>query len=98
MKGRKRNAFCVTRRFWKDKELVMRSERDILYENGDFFVTRFWFTGKHETRETFEVYCNGVTAAERCAFIDYAGGEGLRRAIQECDRRANADNKIQTSE
>lgn len=51
-----------------------------LYEVGDYFVLK--------AAKGYEVYRNGAVAATRCAIIGYEGGEGLRRAIAEADRRA----------
>lgn len=58
-------------------------ERDIVYENGDYWVCRSGrgFKG-------FEVYRVGATHSVRCAVIDYDGQVGLDRAKAECDRRA----------
>ena len=55
-------------------------ESDILYENGDFWVTK----GK----KGYEVYQSGVTHSVRVAVIGWEGEEGLTKARAEADRRA----------
>ncbi|WP_339548600.1 hypothetical protein, partial [Pseudomonas sp. RA_35y_Pfl2_P32] len=57
------------------------TESDLLYEVGDFYVIR-------TAKGGFEVYRNGVTAAERVAQIGYKGENGLARAKAEADKRA----------
>jgi len=55
----------------------------ILYQRGDYYIV-LEPTGKSQS---YSIYRNGTTAAVRVATI----GEsfGLKRAIAECDRRAN---------
>lgn len=57
--------------------------RNILYEHGEYFVIK--------ARKGYEVYRNGVTAATRCAIIGSDGEKWLKRAIEECDRRAKEE-------
>lgn len=68
------------------------TEDHILHENGNFWVCREQFgTGRFKPKsEGFAVYENGITHAKRVASIGSAGEEGLRRAIAEADRRAQA--------
>ncbi len=56
----------------------------ILYERADFYVCAERFGQK----SGFAVYRNGVTAATRVASIGFEGERGLKRAIEEADRRA----------
>jgi hypothetical protein len=58
---------------------------DILYENGDFWVSRNQQFGKG-----FEVYRVNGTHSVRVAIIGFEGQPGLERAKAEADRRAFA--------
>lgn len=53
----------------------------IVHETAQHYVLR--------VAKGFEVYRNGVCAAERCAQIGYEGQKGLDRAIAEIRRREN---------
>lgn len=79
----------VRRRRNYDNDLAMKKTQDleslILYENGDYHVRK----AKHG----YEVYKDGITHATRCAQIGYEGEYGLKRAIEETDRRANQSTK-----
>ena len=55
-------------------------EADIKYENGKHWVSQTPSGG-------FEVWKDGVTHATRCAQIGFNGAKGLKRAIEEADRR-----------
>lgn len=57
----------------------MKNESLILYEKGDYHIRK----AKHG----YEVYKAGITVATRCAQIGYEGECGLKRAIEEIDRR-----------
>lgn len=59
-------------------------ESDILYENGNFWVT------KAKTGKGFEVYQTGIFLSFRVARIGFEGSEGLERAKQEADKRARS--------
>lgn len=56
---------------------------DILYELGDYFVTR--------AKKGFQVYKNLVTHSVCIANIGHEGQKGLERAKDEIDRRLNVD-------
>lgn len=64
----------------------MLKETDILYQNGDYWICKY-FRGKEHIG--FEIYKNGITHSTRCAIIGLGENYGLKRAIKECDRRAN---------
>ena len=57
------------------------TEREILYENGRFWLWR-------HPDGFYEIYGNGATHANRCGIIAYAGQRGLDMAKAEVDRRA----------
>lgn len=59
-------------------------EEDIVFESGNHWVLR--------VPSGYEVYKIGVTHSTRCAQIGYRGEEGLRRAIQEVERREGQDS------
>lgn len=64
----------------------MKTIKDIvLYDNESYWVTK----AKHG----FEVYKNGLTHSTRCAIIGYDGELGLKKAIDEANRRLINDNK-----
>lgn len=52
---------------------------DVVHETDKHFVLR--------VKKGFEVYRNGVCAAEKCSTIGFEGQEGLSRAIAEVERR-----------
>lgn len=70
----------------------MTREKDIMYETDeqDFWVLKVP-TGK--TKNTFEVYENGITCSTRVARIGYKGDKGLSRAIAEAKRRQSLVGK-----
>lgn len=61
----------------------MRKERDIVFEQGQFWVAR--------TDKGFEVYRAGATHSVRCAIIGFKGDEGFKRAKAEIERRLQAE-------
>jgi len=64
----------------------MLKESDILHENGNFWVCK-----ASNPKNGFEVYKNGITHSTRCAIIGFLGEVGLKKAITECDKRANQE-------
>ena len=63
---------------------------NIVHEEGDFYVTK-------NAKGHFEVFRNAGVAAQRCAYIGYVGGIGLRRAMQEITRRQPAPPQSEES-
>lgn len=63
------------------------AEPDILYENGDYWVCAV--TTPEGKDKGFEVYRNCITHSTRCAIIGYKGNDGIKRAIEICDKLAS---------
>ena len=61
-------------------------ESDILYEVGDYWVTK-------AAKGGYEVYKTGTISSTRVARIGYKGEKGLKRAKAEADKRAAKDAK-----
>lgn len=61
------------------------TERDILFQAGDFWVKR--------AKRGFEVYRDGLTHATRCGIFGYDGEKGLQMAIDEVNHRAAQELK-----
>lgn len=59
----------------------MRTEADILYENGDFWIAK-------NKRGDYEIYRNGLTHATLHATVGRNLTNAWERAKAECDRRA----------
>ena len=57
----------------------MLREKDIMYENGKFWVLR--------TKNSYEVYEIGITHSLRCDVIGRSFPNALDRAKQTCDKR-----------
>jgi len=57
----------------------MLTEKDIMYENGKFWVLR--------TKKSYEVYEVGVTHSVRRAVVGRSFPNALERAKQTCDKR-----------
>lgn len=62
----------------------------ILHSRGDYFVKAERF-GK---TDGYAVYRNGLTHATCVASIGYSGDTGLKKAIAEANRRAEADDHV----
>ena len=58
----------------------MRKESDIIFEAGDYWVSR--------ERKGFKVWRGGFIYATLVATIGYEGEKGEKRAIEECKLRA----------
>jgi hypothetical protein len=71
----------------------MRAENDILYENGDYWVSAEEFgSGRLRPKSSgYIVWRNGITHATAAYTIGIAGEAGLARAIAEADKLAAAD-------
>ncbi len=63
------------------------TEKDILYARGRYSVR------KARKFNGYEVWKDGICAAERCASIGYPGSEGLNRATAETDKRSIEDER-----
>ncbi len=71
------------------------TESDIQYQNGDYWVVM-------DNEGWFVIYRDTITHAEPSAYIgpERDGKCGLKRAIEECDKRAAAaqqENEFQLS-
>jgi len=58
----------------------MKRENDILFEAGDYWVSR--------EKKGFKVWKNGHVHSTLVATIGYEGEKGSTRAIEECKKRA----------
>lgn len=71
-------------------------ENDILYENGDFWVSAAEFgSGRLNPKSNgFIVWQVGVTHSVAKAMIGYSGQDGLERAKIEANKRAKEKDQL----
>lgn len=74
----------------RQRKFLVVQESDILYQAGPFWVCR----ENYGKVLGYAVYQDGVTHSTRVARIGFPGPPGLRRAIDEADRRNDAEEPL----